>query len=286
MVRERSLQDLYEKEIKVSGLLGDHTISPEALTLCDASHPTEDILKSDMLVVTTKAYDVATALGPFAEKPNCPAVLLLQNGWGAHEIAQEVLGPDILIYSSAMMVGMVRHSPTSVEVTAQSSPILCGSLLGHDTGPLKGFLGFANDGFVPMQFDDEIRKTILFKLLLNSCMNPIGMLTKQSYGELLTNTHSRELIVGLADETLTAFANAYNYRPAENGEQYVDKVLNPLIFPRGQGHHSSMSQDLQAGRKTEIDFLNGAIAKLSKHQGLRAIRHESVIQLIKACEAT
>lgn len=284
LVRERSLQDLREKEINVSGLLGDYTLAPEDLTLCDALHPTEDVLKSDMLVVTTKAYDVATALGPFAGKQSCPVVLLLQNGWGAQEIAQEVLGPDIPIYSSAMMIGMVRHNSTTVEVTAQASPILCGSLLGHDTGPLKRLLDFANDGFVPMQLIDEIRNTILFKLLLNSCMNPIGMLTKQSYGELLENTHSRELIVGLADETLAAFANAYNYKPAENGKQYVDKVLSPLIFPRGQGHHSSMSQDLQAGRKTEIDFLNGAIAKLSKQQGLRAIRHESVIQLIKACE--
>jgi ketopantoate reductase len=58
----------------------------------------------------------------------------------------------------------------------------------------------------------------------------------------------------LADETLAAFASAYNYKPAENGQQYVDKVLSPFIFPRAQRHHSSMYQDLQAGRKSEIDF--------------------------------
>lgn len=285
LVRNSSLKDLSDKDIKVSGLLGDYTIPPEALTLCDAARPTEELLKSDMLIVTTKAYDVATALKPFAGQHACPAVLLLQNGLGSEDIASEVLGPDIPVYSSAMMIGMVRRAPTEVEVTAQSSPIMCGPLLGHDTAPLESLVRLAEDGFVPMKLDASIRETIAFKLLFNSCMNPTGALTKQSYGELLENTHSRDFIIGLADETLAAFASAYDYRPAENGQHYVDEVLTPIIFPRGERHHSSMFQDLQAGRKTEIDFLNGAVARLAERQGLSAIRHESIIQLIKACEA-
>ncbi|MEL7179616.1 MAG: ketopantoate reductase C-terminal domain-containing protein [Pseudomonadota bacterium] len=135
-----------------------------------------------------------------------------------------------------------------------------------------------------MALDDVIRETILFKLLFNSCMNPTGAITKKSYGELLKNSHSRDVIIGLADETLSAYAAAYDYRPVDNGRHYVDEVLSPIIFPRAVGHHSSMFQDLEAGRKTEIDFLNGAICRLSESVGLKASRHEDIIQLIKACE--
>lgn len=284
LIRENSLAALNERSIDVSGLLGDHAIPPEAITLCDAGRPTEDILEADMLVLTTKAYDVATALKPFAGQESCPAVLLLQNGLGSEEIARDILGPDIPVYSSAMMIGMLRHTPTEVEVTAQSSPIFCGPLLGDDAAPLKALLSIAERGFVPMAFDDTIRETVAFKLLFNSCMNPTGALTEKSYGELLVNTHSRDFITGLADETLAAFASAYDYRPAENGKHYVDDILSPIIFPRAQGHRSSMLQDLQAKRRTEIDFLNGAIARLSTRMGLRAVRQESVIQLVKACE--
>jgi 2-dehydropantoate 2-reductase len=284
LIRDSSIETFNENSIEVSGLLGDYSVPPEAITLCNAAKPTEDVLRSDMLVLTTKAYDVATALKPFAAHGSCPAVLLLQNGMGSEEIARDVLGPDIPIYSSAMMIGMVRHNPAQVEVTAQSSPIFCGPLLGDDTGPLKRLLDIAEGGFVPMALDDAIRDTISFKLLFNSCMNPTGAITKQSYGELLENAHSRDFIIGLADETLVAFASAYDYRPAENGKHYVDEVLSPIIFPRAKGHHSSMFQDLQAGRRTEIDFLNGAISRLSSRVGLSAVRHESIIQLIKACE--
>lgn len=284
LVRDSSVEALGESAIEVSGLLGTHSTPSEAITICDAAKPTEDVLTSDMLVLTTKAYDVATALKPFAAQSSCPAVLLLQNGMGSEEIARDVLGPDIPIYSSAMMIGMVRHAPTQVEVTAQSSPIFCGPLLGDDTGPLAKLMQVAEHGFVPMTLDDTIRDTIAFKLLFNSCMNPTGAITKQSYGQLLKNSHSRDLIIGLADETLAAFANAYDYKPAKNGKHYVDEVLSPIIFPRAQGHHSSMLQDLQAGRRTEIDFLNGAISRLSRRMGLSAVRHDCIIQLIKACE--
>ena len=284
LVREGSVEALQGKSIEVSGLLGDHSTIPGAVTICDAAAPTVEVLNSDMLILTTKAHDVEASLKPFANRPACPPVLLLQNGMGSAEIARDVLGPDVPVFSTAMMIGMVRRSPNEVGVTAQSSPIFCGPLLGDDPAPLDRMLGVAEQGFVPMVRDKKIRETIAFKLLFNSCMNPTGALTGQSYGELLENPHSRALITGLADETLAAFASAYDYRPAESGAHYVEEVLIPIVFPRSQGHHSSMLQDLQSGRRTEIDFLNGAIVRLSDRHGLRALRHESIIQLVKACE--
>lgn len=285
LVRESSIEALRGKSIEISGLLGDHSIGSEAFTLCDAAEPTDEVLNSDMLVLTTKAYDVAGSLKAFANRPSCPPILLLQNGMGSAEIARDVLGPNVPVFSTAMMIGMVRRKPTEVGVTAQSSPILCGPLLGDDPAPLKRMLEVAERGFVPMVQDKAIRDTIAFKLLFNSCMNPTGAITQQNYGELLENPHSRALIAGLADETLATFASAYDYRPAENGTHYVNEVLSPIIFPRSQGHRSSMLQDLQSGRRTEIDFLNGAIVRLSEREGLSAVRHESIIQLVKACEA-
>ena len=90
----------------------------------------------------------------------------------------------------------------------------------------------------------SIRETISFKLLFNSCMNLTGALTGQTYCELLDSPDSRELIVGLADETLAAYAQAFDYRPADSGQHYVEEVLSKIIFPRAQDHRSSMLQDL------------------------------------------
>ena len=286
LVRQSSLPTLDGRPIRVTGLLGEHTVPAGGVALCDALHPGPDVLAADMLVLTTKAQDVEAALAPFAGAVSCPPVLLLQNGMGSAEIARRVLGPGVPVYSTAMMIGMVRGAPGEVEVTAQASPINCGSLLGDDIAPLDRMLGVAAEGFVPMTYDPDIRETIAFKLLFNCCMNPTGALTGQTYGELLENPDSRALIVGLADEALAAFAAAWDYRPAASGQDYVDGTLDPLIFPRGVKHRSSMLQDLQAGRTTEVDFLTGAIIRLAAEQGLPAPRHDSILSLIRACEAS
>lgn len=285
LVREAAIDGLDRKTLTVTGLLGDHEIAAGRVEIGNAALPTDAQRDCDMLVVTTKAYDVEAALRPFAKSDGeGPAVLLLQNGLGSAEVARAVMGLQTSIYSTAMMIGMVRQNPTDVAVTAHSSPILSGALLGDPVAALENLLSVARDGIVPIQHDANIRDTISFKLLFNSCMNPTGALIGRTYGELLENPHSRELIAALAEETLAAFAAAWDYRPAENGQHYVDEVLDPIIFPRSTGHRSSMVQDLEAGRRTEIDFLNGAIVKIGKESGLEAPFHRSIVSLIHARE--
>ncbi|MXQ07805.1 2-dehydropantoate 2-reductase [Alphaproteobacteria bacterium GH1-50] len=286
LVRDASIPTLRGKPITVTGLLGDHTIPAGTIALCDAARPTDDVLGADMLALTTKAQDVETALKPFAAAGTCPPLLLLQNGMGSAEIARQTVGPGAPVYSTAMMIGMVRGAPGEVEVTAQASPINCGALLGDATGLLDRMIDVAGAGFIPMRHDPAIRETIAFKLLFNCCMNPTGALTGQTYGELLENPDSRALIVGLADEALAAFAAAFDYRPAASGQDYVDTTLDKIVFPRGIKHRSSMLQDLQAGRTTEVDFLNGAVIRIAEEHGLSAARHETILSLIKARAAT
>lgn len=284
LVRKASVPTLQASAVKVTGLLGDHTVAAGDITLCDAVEPTDAVLNADMLVMTTKAYDLEEALMPFAARGPCPPVLLMQNGMGTADVARDLLGPTVPVYSTAMMIGMERGLPNHVEVTAHAGPIACGTMLGDDVGPLQKMLRIADGGFIPMVHDERIRDTIAFKLLFNACMNPTGALTGQTYGELLEDASSRVLITELADETLSVYARAFDYRPAENGRHYVEEVLHPRISTSGAGHRSSMLQDLQAGRRTEIEFLNGAVVRLAKQVGLNAKSHKHIMARVRKCE--
>lgn len=283
LVREKSIAGMEGKPFRMEGMMGDHEVPAGEIALCDAAHPSDDVLGSDMLIVTTKAQDFASELAPFAGE-RCPPLLLLQNGWGNAEVAREAVGPSVPVYPIAMMIGMHRSAPTEVKITAQASPINCGALLGDAEAPLLALLATAERGFVPMAHDPAIRDTIAYKLLFNSCLKPTGAITGQTYGELLTNPNSRALVTGLADETLAAYAACWGYRPADSGAAFVDGPMSKIVFPRSAPHKSSMFQDFQAGRRTEIDVLNGAVVKLAHDAGLDAPRHKSIIQLVKACE--
>jgi 2-dehydropantoate 2-reductase len=239
----------------------------------------------DMLIVTTKGFDVEAALRLFAGLGKPPAVLLMQNGLGPVEMAQAALGNAAHIYSATMMIGMVRTSPTDATVSGYAAPIGCGSLAGEDSAPLEEMLEVAQNGFIPFTHDQTIRESVLYKLLFNTSMNPTGALTGQPYGPLLENPHTRALIIGLADETLAALSAAYDYRPAETGRAYVEGPLSKIIYPHAVRHESSMLQDMKAGRRTEIDVLNGAVVRLAQENGLSAHRHQTIIDLVKAEEA-
>lgn len=101
---------------------------------------------------------------------------------------------------------------------------------------------------------------------------------------MLENQYSREIIGNLADETLRVFAARNGFRPADSGKHYVDDILIPLVIPRSSPHRSSMVQDLESGRRTEIDFLNGAIVKMGYETGIETPFHQSIVSLIHARE--
>lgn len=137
-------------------------------------------------------------------------------------------------------------------------------------------------GFLPIRVDPAMRDTILFKLLFNTCMNPTGALTGLTYGELVTHPATRGLIERLAEETLAVLAAEHDYRPAESGMAYARDRLTPIVLPRSAGHRSSMLQDIAAGRRTEIDSLNGAVARLGRNNGIATPTHDTLIDLIAA----
>jgi len=287
MVRAAAIGPLRGQPIKVTGMLGEHRVEPGRIAIEDNAQPTDDCRDCDVLVVTTKAYDVAASLRPFvnAGSPKRPrAILLMQNGLGSAEAARATMGPGIPVFSTAMYIGMHRHGTNEVAVNAHSGPVRIGALLGEDPQAITAFIDVAGRGFVPLVFDPEIKSTIYTKLLFNSCMNPTGALTGRNYGELLENEHSRGLIASLADETLRVFAAGAGFRPAENGRHYVESFLVPLVIPRSAPHRSSMSQDLDSGRRTEIDYLNGAIAGMGRELGIDTPYHQAIISLIHARE--
>jgi 2-dehydropantoate 2-reductase len=287
MVRSASVEALRTQPVTVAGMLGEHRLEPGRIAIEDTDHPTQACLDCDVLVVTTKAYDVAEALRPYAV-PGAPsrprAVLLMQNGLGSADAARVVLGPDIPIFSTAMLIGLQRHGLNHVSVNAHSGPVRTGSLLGDDAQAIAPMFDVAARGFLPVVHEPNIQHTIFAKLLFNTCMNPTGALIGRNYGELLENQHSRGLIIHLADETLRVFASGNGYRPAENGRHYVEGTLIPVVIPRAASHRSSMVQDLEAGRRTEVDYLNGAIVKMGREVGIDTPFHQSIVALIHARE--
>ena len=120
------------------------------------------------------------------------------------------------------------------------------------------------------------------KVIFNAATNPIGALTGLTHGRVCERPDLRALVSGLVDEG-TAVATAPGIVLDADPEELIDHAARPDV---AYGHKASMLQDVEARRPTEIDYLNGGIARFGRELGVPTPLHDAVVALIKGVEAS
>ncbi len=118
------------------------------------------------------------------------------------------------------------------------------------------------------------------KLIFNAATNPIGALTGLTHGRVCEDPALRALVTALVDEG-KAVASAQAIRLDEDPEGLIDYAARPDV---AYDHKASMLQDVEARRQTEIDFLNGGVARFGRDHGIPTPLNDAVTALIKAME--
>ncbi|HVD24973.1 MAG TPA: 2-dehydropantoate 2-reductase [Gaiellaceae bacterium] len=118
------------------------------------------------------------------------------------------------------------------------------------------------------------------KLIFNAATNPVGALTGLSHGRVCEDPELRAFVSGLVDEG-KAVAAAQAIELDEDPETLIDFAARPEV---AYDHKASMLQDVEAGRQTEIDFLNGGIVRFGREHGVPTPLNEAVTALIKGLE--
>jgi 2-dehydropantoate 2-reductase len=120
------------------------------------------------------------------------------------------------------------------------------------------------------------------KVIFNAATNPMGALTGLTHGRLCERPDLRAVVSALVDEG-KAVANAQGITLDADPEELIDHAARPDV---AYGHKASMLQDVEARRATEIDYLNGGIARFGRELGVPTPLHETITALIKGVEAS
>jgi 2-dehydropantoate 2-reductase len=120
------------------------------------------------------------------------------------------------------------------------------------------------------------------KVIFNAASNPIGALTGLTHGRVCERPDLRALVSSLVDEG-KAVAAAQGIELDADPEALIDHAARPEV---AYGHKASMLQDVEARRRTEIDFLNGGISRFGREHGVPTPLNDAVTALIKGVEAS
>jgi 2-dehydropantoate 2-reductase len=119
------------------------------------------------------------------------------------------------------------------------------------------------------------------KLIFNAASNAVAALTGRTHGQV-AEPPTRELAWAVMAEG-RAVADAQSITLDTSPEELFDHAARKDV---AYGHKPSMLQDVEAGRETEIDFLNGAIVAFGDRYGVETPLNRALTELIKGMEET
>ena len=117
------------------------------------------------------------------------------------------------------------------------------------------------------------------KLIFNAASNAIGALTGLTHGRI-AEPPTRDLAWAVMAEG-RAVADAQGIVLDQSPEELFDFAARKEI---AYDHKPSMLQDVEAGRPTEIDFLNGAVVSFGERHGVDAPLNRALTALVKGLE--
>jgi len=267
--------------INSNGLkIEDKTGAVETIKLRAADQPAS-VGGMDLVLVFVKCYHtesaVCNALPMIAPDT---IVLSLQNGWGNGPRIAKIVGEEKLLlgvcYHSATVAG-----PGHVQHVGKGMTFV-GELSGKMTERLAWVAKTFNEAGIEVTTTPMVLKEIWSKLALNVCTLPTSALLRFYAPQLVQHEAMLDLMRDLLREVI-AVAKAQNI-PLEFDERW--EAITGLLKRCAPNAKSSMLQDVEKGRVTEIDVINGAITEAGQRLGIPTPYSDAMVKLIKSLEGT
>jgi 2-dehydropantoate 2-reductase len=261
--------------------------------------PGEMTGKYDIIFLTTKQIDnagVVKGLLPFLNADG--AICTMQNGLPEWSVA-EVAGPErtygCAIAWGATMIGEGVCELTS-EPTREALTFSLGSLDGHrddkyaEISRLLNLMGnvIEESNFIGARW---------VKLLVNSAFSGLSAVLGCTFGEVAADKRSRRIAQKIIKECIDV-AHAVNIKiePIQGKDvvklldyhssfkQKISFLIIPLAIRKHRLLKASMLQDLEKGKKCEIDAINGMVCTYGKKAGVPTPFDDRVVEIIRDIE--
>ena len=216
------------------------------------------------------AYQMAPFLRPDA------TVVCLQNGVDNAE--QVRAAASVVVLSAAVYVAVSMPEPGRVKHLARGDLII-----GPPSEKTTEVANLFVSAGISCRISDNIEGELWLKLLCNCALNAISALGHARYGQIAQNSDAKLLMQHIIDEVLAVAHGGGVVLPGiRDRESGMAAALE--IATQMPGALSSTAQDLDRGRPTEIDALNGCIARLGAKLGIPTPVNHALFTLAKLAE--
>jgi 2-dehydropantoate 2-reductase len=266
---------LSRQGLAIDGIWGEVHRGPVSVPPDEARH------LYDIILLCVKSFDTAAACRQIkALLAPLGLVVSIQNGLGNLETIAQECGPAAAV-GARVIFGARISRPGLATVTVYADKVLLGQVVPEYQNPLVNQVAaHLNAAGIPTAVVENILTHIWEKVLYNCALNPLGAILGVTYGDLAASPHTRELMSDLIDEIYQVAAVKQIPLQFPTAPAYFQHFLERLVPPTA-AHFPSMLQDLELGRRTEIEALNGAICRYGRQLNCATPKNETVCRLIR-----
>lgn len=261
--RQEHVDKVNKSGLKITGL-ENNTYKLRATTKI------EKIEDNTLILLTTKVYDSKDAIGGIKNLIKEDTIILcLQNGLYSENIVKNVV-KGCLVLRGITNVGVAFLEPGVIRYNTIGYTAIEKSRISDELVDRFKKCGF--DSYV----SENIKKDDWKKLIINCLINPVSTILGKE-NRAVADEKLNPLKKLIVDECL---------KVAEKEGVKLDidfvKMVDEMI--KESRNISSMQQDIIKGKKTEIDYLNGAVVELGRKYGVKCPVNEGLVMVVKGME--
>lgn len=237
--------------------------------------PNDTSFKADLIIIATKfdgLNDVIKNIKNFVYDDT--VILSLLNGVTSEKIIAKTYGREKLLYSYFIGHSAIRDGRNITHDDVNT--IVYGSENSNDFENVERIQDFFEQAGINYLIPDDIIHSLWLKYMLNVSANQTTAILRMNFGEMLENDKCMDFAINVMKE-VQAIAKAEGVR---NTESMINETIEHLhtMIPEGK---TSMLQDVEAGRKTEVEMFAGTVIKLGKEFGIPTPYNKIIKEMIE-----
>ncbi len=237
----------------------------------------------DAILLTVKSYDTAPMLAAVVRvlaPDGC--ILSLQNGLGNVERVAAAVGAARAI-AGRVIFGAEIPRPGGARVTVCADPVAIGAAergVREAEAHAHAWSAYVAATPISAEYTADVSAHLWMKAFYNAALNPLGALFGVPYGALAEDSNTREVMDAVIAEGYAVAAARGVVPVVARADEYRALFYGRLV-PATAHHRSSMLQDLERGRPTEIGAINGRIWSYGRDAGVATPVNATLTRLVR-----
>ncbi len=240
--------------------------------------PEQSGAPADLMIISVKQHQLKGAIKDLKNYVGKHTILMsLLNGIESEQILEKEFTENKILYAFCVGQDAIRNE-TQVTYT-HIGKIVLGDPINNNSSEVLAVKELFERSQIPYEIPENIVREQWWKFMLNVGINQVSTVLGAPYGVFQTSQEAMELVLMASEEVITLSKMA----GVNLTSQDLDRIMTTLhkLSPQGK---TSMLQDMEARRKTEVEIFAGSVIKLGEKYGIQVPINKMLYNQIQVLE--